>query len=313
MKRWAIWQLEHECLYRARNLNILVFFKHFLTCSSSSIPSLLSEEFGRSAFWKIPVQSHPQINPQNQLILWHVKRNLRKLKLGKRPSLEQPRLPVALLPPWTLSSGSWSVVIFAECWLAQRAAETFAVHDLAHQCPSLWRGPPGCLGLFSCPHSAVRNTDSSRHVSLPGTAQGIYSRLISPALLNSVSYQHSAFSSHKDCPEKPTKLGREHNPLRILRHKTKGQRRTCCWRPDRARQSSMGSDRSMLTVSPAHRAQCHSCLEQCAHLCWCRPKAKSRGDISVFLTAFHTRAEMQLHMETLFWRWVLWTGVIGNK
>lgn len=121
------------------------------------------------------------------------------------------------------------------------------MHDLAHQCPSLWRGPPGCLGLFSCPHSAVRNTDSSRHVSLPGTAQGIYSRLISPALLNSVSYQHSAFSSHKDCPEKPTKLGREHNPLRILRHKTKGQRRTCCWRPDRARQSSMGSDRSMLT------------------------------------------------------------------
>lgn len=50
----------------------------------------------------------------------------------------------------------------------------------------------------------------------------------------------------------------------------------------------------LLETGRAARARQH------AHLCRGRAKAKPCGHVSVFLTAFHTRAEMQLHMETLF-------------
>lgn len=196
----------------------------------NSLP-LLHGQPGRPAFPKTQIPSPNQSTEATQTLL--CEEESQETKTGQKTFMRATG--AALLPPSTPSSGSWSEVISAECQRARRAVETLAGHDRAHPCPSLWRGPPGCLGLLSCPHSAVGNTDSSRHTSLPGAAQGICSRpgSLSSAKLSEISvryelsvrYQHSAPPWTKTALQSPQSQA-ENVTRWVLGHKDRPEERT---------------------------------------------------------------------------------------
>lgn len=193
-----------------------------------------------------------QISPQEQLKLL-CEEESQETKMRQKTFMRPTRR--TLLPPLTPSCGSWSEVISAELQRAQRAAETLAGHDRAHPRPSLWRGPPGCLGLLSCPRSAVGNTDSCRHTSVPGAARGVRSRpgSLSSAKRSQIPALRS--SSSKVCPTKPAKPGRNVT-CRVRGHKD-GLEERRCWGPGRTGwQGSRTRSRGARSTSPCRAALC---------------------------------------------------------